>query len=213
MIRVLVADDHTVVRTGLAGLVATADDIEVVASVPDGEGAVAVIRDREVDVVLMDLSMPGMGGIEATRQIKAVRPETQVVVLTSFSDREQVLDVIDAGAVGYLLKDVDPAGLLAGIRAAAAGEAPLAPKAASAVIARRTAPQPVEELTEREREVLALVASGLANKQIARRLGLSEKTVKAHLTSVYRRIGVFDRTQAALWAQSHGVSRSTGSTS
>jgi DNA-binding NarL/FixJ family response regulator len=208
VIRVVVADDHAVVRTGLAELLANADDIELVGSVEDGERAIAAVERELVDVVLMDLSMPGVDGIEATARIRAARPETQVVVLTSFSDRERILDALDAGAVGYLLKDVDPDGLLAGIRAAAAGESPLAPKAARALVVERSGGHPAEALTEREREILGLVASGLANKQIARRLGISEKTVKAHLTSAYRRIGVFDRTQAALWAERHDLRRS-----
>src|SRR4051812_4077087 len=157
------------------------------------------------DVVLMDLSMPGVDGIEATRRLMAERPESRVVVLTSFSDRERILDALDAGAVGYLLKDAEPDELIRGVRAAAAGEAPLAPKAASAVLTARTEQRPAAELTPREREVLSALASGKANKQIARELGISEKTVKAHLTRVFEAIGVSDRTAAALWAQRHGI--------
>jgi DNA-binding NarL/FixJ family response regulator len=125
-------------------------------------------------------------------------------VLTSFSDRERILDALDAGAVGYLLKDAEPDELLRGIAAAARGESPLAPKAAKAVLSARAESRPAAELTAREQEVLALLAEGLANKQIARRLGIAEKTVKAHLTSVFQSIGVADRTQAALWARNHG---------
>jgi DNA-binding NarL/FixJ family response regulator len=153
----------------------------------------------------MDLSMPGVDGIEATRRLMAQRPESRVVVLTSFSDRERILDALDAGAVGYLLKDAEPGELLRGIEAAARGESPLAPKAAKAVLTARAESRPAAELTAREQEVLGLLGQGLANKQIARRLGIAEKTVKAHLTSVFQSIGVTDRTQAALWARSHGI--------
>ena len=208
MIRVLVADDHAVVRAGLAQLLEGTPDIEVCWTAEDGEQAVAAALEHEPDVVLMDLSMPGMDGIEATRKITAEVPNARVVALTSFSDQPRILAALDAGAVGYLLKDSEPNVLLDGIRAAAAGESPLDPKAASALLRARQAGRPAEELSEREREVLALVAKGLPNKLIARDLGVSEKTVKAHLTSVFRRIGVFDRTQAALWAQRHGITPS-----
>ena len=203
MIRVLIADDHPVVRTGLAELLGQAADIELVGTAENGERACDMARERRVDVVLMDLEMPGLDGIEATTRIRAERPATQVVVLTSFSDRDRILDAVDAGALGYLLKDADPDELLRGIRAAAQGESPLAPKAASAVLAARDERRPAEELTAREREVLMMVAEGLSNKLIARRLEISEKTVKAHLTHVFERIGVSDRTQAALWAERH----------
>jgi DNA-binding NarL/FixJ family response regulator len=157
--------------------------------------------------VLMDLSMPNVDGAEATRRIVAARDGTEVVILTSFSDREQIMDALDAGAVGYLLKDADPGELIEGIRAAARGESPLDPKAARAVLTgRRERPARADaDLTAREREVLSLVAEGLPNKLISRRLEISEKTVKAHLTSVFSQIGVTDRTQAALWAREHGV--------
>ena len=204
MIKVLVADDHAVVRTGITHVLATADDIEVVGEAADGQQAVELAGARTADVVLMDLSMPVLDGIDATRRIREELPDAQVVVLTSFSDRDRILKALDAGAIGYLLKDAEPAELLAGIRAAARGESPLAPKAATALVEAHTKRRPDEELSEREREVLMLVAEGLPNKLIARRLGISEKTVKAHLTSVFRQIGVDDRTQAALWAQQHG---------
>src|SRR4051794_4175392 len=159
----------------------------------------------------MDLSMPNVDGAEATRRIVAAGHGTEVVILTSFSDREQILSALDAGAIGYLLKDAEPSELIEGIRAAARGESPLDPKAARAVLTwrDRTAPgsaaDPAAHLTAREREVLALVAEGLPNKLISRRLEISEKTVKAHLTSVFASLGVTDRTQAALWAREHGV--------
>lgn len=205
MIRLLVVDDHAVVRAGLERLLANFDDVELVATAADGEEAVALSAELEPDVVLMDLAMPVLDGIEATRRIVAARPETHVVVLTSFTDRVGILGALDAGAVGYLLKDADPDELMRGIRAAARGEAPLAPRAAKEVLTARTEQRPAEQLTERERNVLKLIAAGLPNKQIARSLGISEKTVKGHVTSVFRRIGVDDRTQAALWARQHGL--------
>jgi len=204
-IRILLADDHDVVRRGLTALLDGTDGFAVVGAAADGEEAVAMAGEHRPDVVLMDLSMPGVDGIEATRRLMAERPESRVVVLTSFSDRERILDALDAGAVGYLLKDAEPDELLRGIAAAARGESPLAPKAAKAVLTARAESRPAAELTAREQEVLALLAEGLANKQIARRLGIAEKTVKAHLTSVFQSIGVTDRTQAALWARSHGI--------
>jgi DNA-binding NarL/FixJ family response regulator len=207
VIRVLIADDHAVVRAGLAQLLGTFDGVELVGAAADGEQAVTLCEERHPDVVLMDLEMPVLDGIEATRRVRAARPEIAVVVLTSFSDRERILRALDAGAAGYLLKDAEPSELARAIEAAARGEAPLDPKAARALLSARRAPGPAEGLSEREREVLAMVAEGLPNKVIAQQLAISEKTVKAHLTSVYRQIGVSDRTQAALWAQREGVTR------
>jgi DNA-binding NarL/FixJ family response regulator len=205
MITVVLADDHAVVRAGLTQVLANEDDVELVGAASDGAEAIELALEAKPDVVLMDLSMPGVDGVEATRRIREHLPETHVVILTSFSDRVKILEALDAGAAGYLLKDAEPSVLVSGIRAAARGEAPLAPKAASALLAARVDRRPAEELSARERDVLALVAEGLPNKLIARRLGISEKTVKAHLTSVFRQIGVDDRTQAALWAAEHGV--------
>jgi DNA-binding NarL/FixJ family response regulator len=203
MIRVLVVDDHPVVRAGLVQLLEEAQDVALAGLAEDGDEALAIVREQAPDVVLMDLEMPGMDGIEATTRIRELAPGTQVVVLTSFSDSERILDALDAGAVGYLLKAGDPDELLRGIRSAAKGESPLAPKAASAVLAARTGSRPAEELTPREREVLLMVAEGLPNKLIARRLEISERTVKGHLTHIFERLGVTDRTQAALWAARH----------
>ena len=200
MIRVLLAEDHTVVRTGLLQLLDHIDGIDVVGAASGGAEAVALAAEHHPDVVLMDLEMPGMDGIEATRRIRAAQPRVNVVVLTAFSDRGRILDAIDAGAVGYLLKDAEPEELVRGLEAAARGESPLDPKAAQALVAAR-AERSDAELTPREREVLELLADGLPNKLIARRLEISEKTVKAHLTNIFHRIGVSDRTQAALWAQ------------
>jgi DNA-binding NarL/FixJ family response regulator len=205
VIRVVIADDHAVVRTGLAELISTMSDVELVGTARDGADAVTVCAEQRPDVVLMDLEMPDVDGIEATRRIKAAQPETAVVILTSFSDRERILRALDAGAAGYLLKDAEPDELGRAVQAAARGDAPLDPKAARAVLSARAGERPVDALSQREREVLSMVAEGLPNKLIARRLAISEKTVKAHLTSVFRQIGVTDRTQAALWAQRNGI--------
>jgi DNA-binding NarL/FixJ family response regulator len=201
----MVVDDHELVRAGLVELLAASADIDVVATAADGADALKIVGDIEPDVVLMDLSMPGLGGIGATRRITAEHPGVRVVVLTSFSDSSQVLGALDAGAIGYLLKDASPEELRGGVLAAARGESPLSPKAARAVLAAREERQDAPELSDREREVLGCVAEGLPNKLIARRLEISEKTVKAHLTSIFQQIGVSDRTQAALWAHSHGL--------
>ena len=205
MIRVAVVDDHTIVRNGLVALLGAHADLEIVGAVGDGEAAVALCVEQRPDVVLMDLSMPGVGGIEATRRIAAEAPGVQVVVLTSFMDRERIVEALSAGAVGYLLKDAEPEELIRGIHTAARGESPLDPRAARTMLGAQRAPDPLDVLTDREREVLALVAEGLPNKQIGRRLEISEKTVKAHLTSIFRAIGVTDRMQAGLWARRHGL--------
>jgi DNA-binding NarL/FixJ family response regulator len=208
-IRVVLVDDHAVVRSGLALLLGVAGDIEVVGEARDGREALAVVAASGPDVVLMDLQMPGLDGVAATREITAAG-SAQVLVLTSYSDTERILAALDAGAVGYLLKDVEPQVLLDGIRAVVRGDSPLHPRAARELVAaRRGDPAAAArsdsvtpaDLTQREREVLGWVRAGLGNKQIARRLGISERTVKAHLTSVFQRIGVSDRTQAALWAE------------
>lgn len=204
-IRVLVVDDHRVVRAGLETLLSSAEDIDVVGTAADGEEAVAVAADVRPDVILMDLSMPGVDGIEATRRITAADAVVKVVVLTSFNEQTKVVGAVEAGAVGYVLKDAEPDRLLEAIRAAAAGGAPIDPRAATALLSPRQAAPTNVDLTPRETEVLQLVAAGLASKQIARRLGISEKTVKAHLTNIYQRLGVSDRTQAALWAERHGL--------
>jgi DNA-binding NarL/FixJ family response regulator len=207
-IRVVLVDDHAVVRQGLGQLVNAESDMEVVGTAADGGEAFDVVFQTKPDVVLMDLQMPGVDGVTATRRIVEAESSAQVVVLTSFSDSERIMAALDAGAVGYLLKDADPEDLLAGVRAASRGESPLHPKAARQLLTARSGRLGVgkADLTPREAEVLALVRKGLANKQIARRLGISERTVKAHLTSTFQRIGVVDRTQAALWAERHGLS-------
>jgi DNA-binding NarL/FixJ family response regulator len=209
VIRVLVVDDHGVVRAGLDQLLSATPGVEVVGRATDGLDAVDQVQALQPDVVLMDLSMPVLDGVEATRRIVAAGGPSRVVVLTSFSDQDRVLAAIDAGARGYVLKDAEPDELVRAIRAAAVGDVPLDPKAARALVSARTTAGTVASgsgavaggLTPREQEVLGLVRSGLANKLIARQLGISEKTVKAHLTRIFQELGVNDRTQAALWAQ------------
>ena len=204
----LIVDDHPLVRRGLTSLLSTARGIDVVGAAADGEEAVIWVAQSRPDVVLMDVSMPGMTGMEAARRVLAEHPETRIVMLTSFSQRDVVVESFDAGAVGYLLKDAEPEELISGIRAAARGDAPVSPKAARELLEDRAQRRPLDELTQRERDVLTLVGKGLSNKQIAWRLGITEKTVKAHLGSVFDRLGVQDRTQAAIWAQKHGLSAS-----
>jgi DNA-binding NarL/FixJ family response regulator len=205
VIRLLLAEDHPVVRAGLEKLVANEDDIELVGSAANGAEALALVEELHPDVVLMDLSMPVLDGVEATRRIVAANDSIRVVVLTSFADRDQIMAALDAGASGYLLKDSEPEEITRGIRSAARGEAPLAPKAAREVLAARGERRPTADLSKREEDVLRLVAQGHPNKVIARELSISEKTVKAHLTHIFQRIGVTDRTQAALWAQRNSV--------
>jgi DNA-binding NarL/FixJ family response regulator len=207
VIRVVLADDHAIVRRGLEQLLAASDDIEVVASAADGAHAVRLTAETHPDVVLMDLEMPIMDGVAATRAISAAGTGARIVILTSFSDRERILDALDAGATGYLLKDAGPDELVRGLRAAAAGESPLHPKVAGALVAARRQREPAAALSDRQLEILELVASGLPNKRIARELDISEKTVKGHLTAIFHALGVSDRTQAALWAQRHHIGR------
>ena len=203
-IRVVIVDDHAVIRAGLEQLLAGTPDIEVVGEAEGGEQSVDVVRRLRPDVVLMDLQMPGVDGVAATRMIMAEDLDVDVLVLTSYSDRERILAALDAGAVGYLLKDADPDDVLHGIRAVRSGGSPIHPKAARTLLGIRAGSSQVQ-LTARETEVLRLVREGLANKQIARRLHISERTVKAHLTSAFARIGVSDRTQAALWVERNGL--------
>jgi DNA-binding NarL/FixJ family response regulator len=200
MIRVLVVDDHRLLRAGLLTLLGPADDIEVIGEAPDGARAVDLVREHRPDVVLMDLSMPVLDGVAATARIRAEAPEVRVIALTSFSDQKRVMDALSAGASGYLLKDCEPDEVLAAIRSAAAGHAPVDSRVAAALLPSRT-PRPIDRLSQRERDVLRLVAAGLPNKRVALTLGITEGTVKAHLGNIYRHLGVADRTSAAMWAQ------------
>jgi NarL family two-component system response regulator LiaR len=212
LIRVLIADDHAVVRQGLRTFLALQDDMEVVADAADGEEAVRAAREHAPDIVLMDLVMPNMDGVEATRRIAAERPATRVIALTSFLEDDKVLPAVRAGAAGYLLKDVGPPELVRAIRTVHGGEALLHPAVAARVLEEVAAPAPAPAppraepgLTPREREVLALVARGLANKRIAQELGIAEKTVKIHVSRILHKLGVADRTQAALYAVREGL--------
>jgi DNA-binding NarL/FixJ family response regulator len=201
MITVLLVDDHSLLRSGLATLIDSTGDLQVVGQAADGEDGVAVAVACTPDVILMDLSMPVMDGVEATRRVLAVLPNTKVVVLTSFSDRTQVDRALQAGAIGYVLKDCDPHDLIAAVRSAAAGHAPIDPRVARALLPSSRTVSPVDQLSSRELEVLRLIGKGMANKQIGRALGIQENTVKAHVGSIFRSIGVNDRTSAALWAR------------
>ncbi len=200
--RILIVDDHAVLRDGLARLLEATPELEVVGAAADGAEGVALTLELAPDLVLMDLSMPVLDGIAATARIAEQSPDTTVLVLTSFGEHERVLAAVDAGAAGYVLKDAEPAELVAAIRSAAAGHAPFDPRVARALLDR--APRRAEPaLSPREREVLDLLATGATNKVIALRLGISQGTVKAHLTRVYEQIGATDRTQAAIWAREH----------
>jgi DNA-binding NarL/FixJ family response regulator len=203
MIRVLIVDDHAIVRGGLTALLGTTEDLVVVGEAADGLEAVELATELSPDVVLMDLSMPGADGVKATTGVLQARPDTHVLVLTSFSEQRWILEALEAGADGYLLKHSEPEVILAGIREVVAGGSPLDPKAARTLLTHRrtSAPTSSSPLTDREEQVLGMVRDGLPNKLIARRLGISERTVKAHLTNIFQRLGVTDRTQAALWAQ------------
>ena len=206
MIRVMIVDDHPIVRRGLTQVLEGSEGLEVVGALATAREAIEAVVELRPDVVLMDVSMPGgMDGVAATREVLRRRPATRVIMLTSYSEDATVLAALDAGASGYLLKEAEPDEVVRGIRAAAEGGAPLSPQVARVVLGDRRPAAAAEPLTARESEILALVGDGLANKQIARRLGISEKTVKAHLTSIFQRLGVASRTEAALWARDHGA--------
>lgn len=202
IIRVLITDDHAVVRNGLSSFLMAFDDFELVGEAKNGEQAVRLSDQLLPDVVLMDLVMPGIGGVSATRQIREKHPEIQVIALTSFKEREQVQAVIQAGAIGYLLKDVSAHELAKAIRLAFAGKPTLAPEAANVLIQASRNPEIQQgyDLTEREREVLALMVDGLNNQQIAERLVVSLSTAKSHVSNVLSKLGVSTRTEAVSFA-------------
>lgn len=203
MIRVVLVDDHAVLRAGLAALLAATEDIVCVGTAGDGPTALQIIEHVAPDVVVLDLSMPGQSGVDVLRALRARNSTARVLVLTSFSEEELVVEAVQAGADGYLLKQSEAETILDGIRSAAAGAAPVDPTVARSLLQSLRVHGQGELLTEREREVLELVRQGQPNKSIARRLDISEHTVKAHVTRILQRIGVSDRTQAALWAERH----------
>lgn len=205
-IRVLVVDDHEVVRAGIVALLAASDGIEVVGEAADGAAAVARAAALRPDVTLMDLRMPGTGGVEATRALLAADPRARVLVLTTYESDDDILGAIAAGAAGYLLKAAPAAEVVAGIRSVAAGETALAPSVARALVRAAREPEaPRVALSAREAEVLALVAAGLTNRDIGGRLFVGEATVKTYLARVFDKLGVSDRTRAVTRAQELGL--------
>jgi len=199
-IRIVIADDHSVVRRGLRMFLAMDPELVVVGEAADGEEAVHLARLLLPDIVLMDLLMPVMDGITATALIKSELPDTEVLALTSVLEDASVVGAVRAGAIGYLLKDTDADALCRAIKAAAAGQVQLTPQAAARLMQAVSAPVSPEALTERETEVLRLLAQGKANKEIARSLSISEKTVKVHVSNILSKLGVQSRTQATLYA-------------
>lgn len=211
-ITILLVDDHSMIRLGLRAYFATLPDIEVVAEATSGTEAVAQAARHAPDVALMDLMMPEMDGVEATRQLKGTSPRTQVIVLTSYHDDEHIFPAIRAGALSYLLKDVDPDELADAVRKAHAGEAVLNPRVAARVVREMRGERtemfnPFTELTDREMEVLRLIADGMSNGDIAAELVISEKTVKSHVTNILSKLHLADRTQAAVYAWREGIVR------
>lgn len=203
MIRVVVADDHPIVRSGIVALLETADDIEVVAEASTGEEAVELALEHSPDIVLTDLRMPGIDGDVATARILAERPNTRVLILTTYESDDAILPAIEAGASGYLLKAAPQEEILAGLRAVARGEVALAPRIAALLVQRVKAPTPT--LSPRETEVLKLVAAGKSNPEIASELYVGEATVKTHLLHVFEKLGVSDRTRAVTRAMEVGL--------
>jgi two-component system, NarL family, response regulator LiaR len=204
-------DDHAIIRQGVRAFMEIQGDLNIVGEAGSGEEAVRLCQEHAPDVLLMDLVMPGMDGVEATRQVKAVSPRTQVIILTSYHDDEHILPAMKAGALSYLLKDVDPAELVKAVRKAARGEVVLHPRVAAQVVqalhgvTRPGAANPLADLSEREMEVLRLVANGLSNTGIADQLCISEKTVKSHVSNILSKLQLADRTQAAVFAWRQGV--------
>jgi DNA-binding NarL/FixJ family response regulator len=219
-IRIVIVDDHAMVRRGMRDFLALHDDLEVVGEAGDGESAIRLVAEIRPDVVIMDLLLPIIDGIEATRRIKAAQPAVEVVALTSFIEEDRVVGAIEAGAAGFLLKDAEADDLAAAIRAAASGEVHLDP-AVAGIVARRlrrpvgaserrrgaadTPGERLDRLTSRERDVLGAVAQGLSNRAIADALGITERTARTHVSNILAKLGLTSRTQAALLAAEHGL--------
>jgi len=205
-IRVLVADDHAILRGGLAAFLRAMEGMQLVGEAANGEEALRLARELQPDVVLMDIKMPVMDGVEATRAIRACCPRTQVVVLTSFVEDELVPHALEAGAIGYLLKNVSHQELAAAIRQAARGQSVLSPEATQALVEATVRKSPlIEALTPREMQVLALMAEGLTNLQIGQQLGITESTIKSHVSTIIAKLGVASRTEAVALALRHGL--------
>ncbi len=212
VIRVILVDDHNLVRMGLRAYFSTLPDIQVVGEASTGEEAVRLAAELAPDVALMDLIMPGMDGVEATRQVKKVSPHTQVIVVTSYHEDEHIFPAIRAGALSYVLKDIDPDDLAEAVRRAQAGEAVLNPRVAVRLVKelhgpRQEAINAFSELTDREMDVLRQIAAGKSNREIAEALVISEKTVKTHITNILTKLHLSDRTQAAVFAWHEGIVR------
>lgn len=204
MIRVLLVDDHAMVRAGLERLLTTTPDISVAGSCGSGEEALAALAGVDADVVLLDMALPGMNGVETARVIAARHPGVKILMISTFGDPREVSSALEAGAHGYLLKDVEPEVLIAGIRSLESGGMPLSPSIAARLVGSAAQATPTAmPLTQREEDVLNLIVDGMSNKQIATALGISEKTVKTYCGRMFRRLGVTDRTQAAVWAERH----------
>lgn len=212
MIRIVIADDHHVVRRGLLFFLKTQKDFEVIGEARDGQEAIQIVLDLKPDVVLMDLVMPNKDGIQATREIKRQLPDTHILMLTSFSDRDHVVPAIEAGAAGYQLKDIEPDELASVIRRLMEGEKPLSPLAQDELEKEKSNPKLhiLNPLTAREQDVLSELTKGKNNKDIASTLFVTEKTVKTHISNIFSKLNVQDRTQAALYAVKHGLTEPSG---
>ena len=208
----ILADDHSMIRMGLKAYFNTLPDIEVVGEAATGEEALSLVAQHLPDVVLMDLLMPGMGGVEATRKVRKISPSTQVIILTSYHEDEHIFPAIRAGALSYVLKDIDPDDLAEVIRRAHQNEAVLHPRIAARLVkemqgSRNVTPNPYADLTDREMDVLREIASGKSNREIAEALYIGEKTVKTHITNILSKLHLADRTQAAVFAWQEGIVR------
>ena len=212
LISVLLVDDHSMVREGIRAFLVTQPDLSVVGEAGSGQEAIKLAQQHVPDVILMDLIMPEMDGVEATRRVKQVSPRSQIVVLTSYHEDEHIFPALKAGALSYILKDISAQELASAVRKAAVGEAVLHPRVAARVIKelqgkRADALNPFTELSERELEVLKLIADGMSNADIASKLFLSEKTVKGHVSNILSKLHLVDRTQAAVYAWREGIVR------